>query len=172
MNAPGYMDERWFVLLRAACRGRRQAAIAARLGLSGGTVSQVLNGTGKYGTGQATTTRIARRVLEVLGHGGDGPAGAKPFRHAADHAAGSVLARRICATLRKEGGWWSAPNLARHWSSAGDLEAIETQLQALHVSGLLQCRLLPSAPQQPTYAIAAQRVAPRACAFSSEGAFA
>ncbi len=64
---PSYMKGAWFALLHDACIGRRRSEIAARLHLSAAAVSQVLNGSGKYGAGKASTDRIARRVLDTFG---------------------------------------------------------------------------------------------------------
>ena len=64
---PSYMKEGWFALLRDACIGRRRSEIAARLHLSAAAISQVLNGSGKYGAGKTSTDRIARRVLDTFG---------------------------------------------------------------------------------------------------------
>lgn len=61
------MKEAWFALLRDACIGHRRSKIAARLHLSAAAISQVLNGSGKYGAGKASTDRIARRVLDTFG---------------------------------------------------------------------------------------------------------
>jgi len=62
-----YMGEAWFALLRDACAGQRRSEVAAQLRLSAAAVSQVLNGSGKYGAGKASTDRIARRVLDTFG---------------------------------------------------------------------------------------------------------
>lgn len=63
---PAYMTEAWFAILRhqASCMVHR--ALARALQISPSTVSQVLNGTGHYGTGRCSTERIARRVLRVF----------------------------------------------------------------------------------------------------------
>lgn len=62
-----YMSEPWFALLRNACAERKRSEVAAQLHLSPAAVSQVLNGSGKYGAGKARTDRIARRVLDTFG---------------------------------------------------------------------------------------------------------
>ncbi|MDD2711388.1 MAG: KilA-N domain-containing protein [Simplicispira sp.] len=63
---PAYMREAWFAILRhqAACMVHR--ALARALQIHGSTLSQVLNGTGYYGTGVCSTDRIARRVLRTF----------------------------------------------------------------------------------------------------------
>lgn len=67
MSKPAYMDEAWFELLRQAASRETKAKVAARLGVSGSTVGQVLNGSGLYGTGEASTRRIADLVLHKFG---------------------------------------------------------------------------------------------------------
>lgn len=63
---PAYMAEAWFAILRhqAGCMVHR--ALARALQIHESTLSQVLGGTGHYGTGRCTTSRIARRVLRVF----------------------------------------------------------------------------------------------------------
>ena len=60
---PAYMAEAWFAILRhqAGCQVNRSLARALQIHSS--TLSQVLNGTGHYGTGRCSTQHIARRVL-------------------------------------------------------------------------------------------------------------
>lgn len=66
MNA-AYMQQPWYALLRAACASLSQRAVAEQLGVAAPTLSLVLSGGGLYGTGQASTRRIAERVLHLLG---------------------------------------------------------------------------------------------------------
>lgn len=61
------MSEPWFVLLRIEIERTTQTAVAQRLGLSRGAVSQVFRGTGEYGAGRADTSKFAARVLQMLG---------------------------------------------------------------------------------------------------------
>lgn len=67
MTQPQYMAEEWFQLFKSACESLSQQAVARRLGVSGGMVSQVLRGTGAYGSGQASTAKFAKRVQVRLG---------------------------------------------------------------------------------------------------------
>lgn len=62
-----YMAEPGYAMLRAACEREDQAKVAARLGVSGSTVSQVLRGSGAYGTAKASTRRLFERVLHKFG---------------------------------------------------------------------------------------------------------
>lgn len=67
MTDQPYMAEPWYALLRAACQRENGRAVAARLGVSDATVSQVLNGTGLYGTGQASTAKFGEKVTHKFG---------------------------------------------------------------------------------------------------------
>lgn len=65
---PAYMNEPWFAMLQAACdRTGNRSEVAATLGVSAPTVYQVLNGSGLYGSGKASTKRLADKVLHQLG---------------------------------------------------------------------------------------------------------
>lgn len=68
MTQPAYMQETWFAQLLAAAQATSRAEVARRLDLSGAAISQVLNASGLYGTGGASTTRIAEKVRHVLGN--------------------------------------------------------------------------------------------------------
>ena len=67
MKKMAYMDEAWFALLAERCRSSQRGKVAALLGVSAPMLSQVLNGSGKYGTGEAGTDRISDRVLHTFG---------------------------------------------------------------------------------------------------------
>lgn len=62
-----YMAEPWFALLQAACEREDQRKVAARVGCSDSVISQVMRGTGAYGSGAASTARVADRVLHKFG---------------------------------------------------------------------------------------------------------
>lgn len=63
---PAYMAEAWFVILRYQASVMVHRALARALQIHDSTLSQVLNGSGKYGTGHCSTDRIARRVLRTF----------------------------------------------------------------------------------------------------------
>ena len=67
MNQRPYMQEPWFLLLTDRCKGAVRARIAAQLGISNTALSMVMNGTGPYGDGSASTTRFAERVVHTFG---------------------------------------------------------------------------------------------------------
>lgn len=60
---PEYMAEPWFLILQAVCMEYPRVDVARSLGVSAPFLSQVLNGSGKYGRGEASTHRLAERVL-------------------------------------------------------------------------------------------------------------
>ncbi len=67
MTSPVYMAESWYSLLKTRCVGGNRSKVALALGISAPTLSQVLNGSGKYGTGEAKTDRVADRVMHTYG---------------------------------------------------------------------------------------------------------
>lgn len=62
-----YMQEPWFALLQSRTHGTPRSQVAKQLGISGAMLSQVLNGSGEYGKGKASTARIADKVLHTFG---------------------------------------------------------------------------------------------------------
>lgn len=67
MTHPTYQAEPWFTLLVAASKAHQRKVVATMLGVSAATVSQVLNASGKYGRGGASTQRVADKVLHTFG---------------------------------------------------------------------------------------------------------
>lgn len=61
-----YMDEPWYAQLTAEVRATNQTVVAARIGLSRSALTQVLNGSGLYGSGGAGTGPFARRVQAMF----------------------------------------------------------------------------------------------------------
>lgn len=62
-----YMNEPWFSLLQSRTDGQQRSQVARQLGISPATLSQVLNGSGLYGDGRASTSRIADKVTHTFG---------------------------------------------------------------------------------------------------------
>lgn len=62
-----YQNEPWFALLKGVCERMQRKQVAATLGVSAPTLSQVLNASGKYGTGEAGTDKVAERVIHHFG---------------------------------------------------------------------------------------------------------
>ncbi|WP_448252879.1 hypothetical protein [Ottowia oryzae] len=65
--SPKYMNEPWFALLKTRAQGLRRTQIAQQLVISPAALSQVLNGSGEYGKGSASTARIADKVVHTFG---------------------------------------------------------------------------------------------------------
>lgn len=64
-----YMDKAWFAGLMDEVKRTSKQAVAAKLGFSRSTISQVCNGCGPYGTGRADVKSIElayRRAFEQL----------------------------------------------------------------------------------------------------------
>ena len=64
---PPYMSESWFELLQKRTEGKQRTQVAKTLGISPATLSQVLNGSGEYGKGTASTSRVADKVIHTFG---------------------------------------------------------------------------------------------------------
>ena len=64
---PAYMQEQWFLMLQKRALEVSRTKVATELGVSVPMVSQVLNGSGLYGSGQASTARIADKVVHTFG---------------------------------------------------------------------------------------------------------
>ena len=62
-----YQQEPWFALLLSRTKGMPRNQVAKQLGVSPATLSQVLNGSGLYGEGKASTGRIADKVVHTFG---------------------------------------------------------------------------------------------------------
>lgn len=67
MNLRPYMADAWFGLLKARCQGAVQSTVARQIGISPTALSMIVNGTGPYGDGTASTTRIADKVIHTFG---------------------------------------------------------------------------------------------------------
>lgn len=69
MTAPTYMADPRFAMLKDACSdGTPRAQVATRLGVSAPVVTQVLNGTGAYGSGKASPAKLFIKVEATFGH--------------------------------------------------------------------------------------------------------
>lgn len=103
------MQEPWFAVLQGACVGRKQASVARQLGMSTGAISQVLNGTGKYGDGTVLTSRIAAKVIHVFD------------RFECPHLTGEslqgpvVIAAAQCRTYSCRTAPTNSPREMQHW---------------------------------------------------------
>lgn len=62
-----YMDDPRFAMLQAACEREDQRKVAARIGCSDSVISQVMRGTGAYGSGAASPARLFDKVEHKFG---------------------------------------------------------------------------------------------------------
>lgn len=62
-----YQKEPWFALLQAAVKAHPRKDVACMLFVSAPTISQVLNASGKYGAGTASTDKLAQKVIHTFG---------------------------------------------------------------------------------------------------------
>ena len=115
---PDYMNEAWFALLQARTEqpGAVRAHIAKQLGIGPAALSQVLNASGLYGTGVASTKSIANKVIHTFGR--------YACPHLTDEAGGEACvitaeqcrayAHRAAPTAPREMKHWQACNHCAH----------------------------------------------------------
>ncbi len=108
-----YQQEPWFALLRSRVEadGTTQASIARQLGISCGALSQVIHGTGAYGSGQASTERIANRVIHTFGR--------YPCPHLTEEAGGEaqVITAEQCRSWAHRPAPTASPRDMQHWQA-------------------------------------------------------
>lgn len=112
MTTPLYMQEGWFAMLhkRADRPGAVRARIAQELGISASALSQVLNGSGCYGSGTASTAHIADKVVRTFGR--------YVCPHLTDEAGGAeqIVAVEQCRAYAHRGAP-SSPREMKHWQA-------------------------------------------------------
>lgn len=111
MSQPAYMQEPWFALLLDRCKGAVRARIAQQLGISPAALSLVINGTGPYGTGAASTARFAERVIHTFGR--------YPCPHLTAEGDGEdvVITADQCRTYAHRQPPTSSPRAMQHWQA-------------------------------------------------------
>ncbi|MFE1573759.1 hypothetical protein ACFIQG_18355, partial [Comamonas odontotermitis] len=119
---PTYMSEAWFSILQARVDqpGTVRAHIAKQLGIGPAALSQVLNASGEYGKGTASTSRIADKVTHTFGR--------YACPHLTDEASGEecvitaeqcrAYAHRPAPTAPREMKHWQACNRCVHKESS------------------------------------------------------
>lgn len=106
-----YMQTPWFTVLRSRCQSGPNSQVARQLGISAGALSQVLNGTGKYGDGTAKTDAIASRVLHTFGR--------YPCPHLSEEAGGDpqVITAEQCRAFAHRAAPTGSPRDMQHWQA-------------------------------------------------------
>lgn len=105
------MQEPWFALLMSRCTaGVRRTHIAKQLGLSSTTLSMVINGTGPYGEGKASTAKVADRVVHTFG------------RYACPHLTeqageNKVITAEECRAFAHCAAPTGSPRAMQHWQA-------------------------------------------------------
>ena len=110
---PCYMQQPWFALLQERTQRPRtvRADLARQLGISAAALSQVLNASGCYGNGKASTAHIAEKVIHTFG------------RYACPHltaeAAGDdqVITAEQCRAFAHRDAPTSSPREMQHWQA-------------------------------------------------------
>lgn len=107
------MQEPWFALLceRTTVPGVTRTHVARLLGISGATLSQVLNGSGLYGTGVADTGRIADRVAHTFGRY------ACPHLSAQTAGDEQVITAAQCRAFAHRPAPTASPRDIQHWQA-------------------------------------------------------
>ncbi|HRL97849.1 MAG TPA: hypothetical protein PLE22_00205 [Acidovorax sp.] len=111
LSTLSYQQEPWFALLQSRTEGTQRTLIAKQLGISPATLSQVLNGSGLYGTGQASTERIADKVLHTFGR--------YTCPHLTEEAAGEpqVVTAAQCRAYAHSAPPTGSPRAMQHWQA-------------------------------------------------------
>lgn len=109
---PSYMSESWFAILQARVDqpGAVRAHIAKQLGIGPAALSQVLNASGLYGTGVASTKTIANKVVHTFGR--------YACPHLTDESGGDVqvITAEQCRTFAHRSAP-TAPREMKHWQA-------------------------------------------------------
>lgn len=105
-----YQKEPWFALLQTATKSHPRKDIAALLGVSAPTVSQVLNASGKYGTGAASTVKLGERVIHTFGR--------YECPHLTEQAGeAKVITADVCRTFAHRAAPTGSPRDMQHWQA-------------------------------------------------------
>ncbi|SDD57070.1 hypothetical protein SAMN05192589_107138 [Paracidovorax valerianellae] len=106
-----YMQQPWFALLSSRCEGAKRTDVARQLGISGAALSQVLNGSGKYGEGKASTAHIASRVEHTFGR--------YTCPHLTEEAGGEpqAVSAEQCRAFAHRSPPTGSPRAMQHWQA-------------------------------------------------------
>jgi hypothetical protein len=108
-----YRNEPWFALLQGAAQSLSRQGAAQALGVSAPVVSQVLNGSGKYGRGEASTEHLAERVIHTFGR--------FPCPHLSEESGFGdqhvVITAEQCRAYAHRPAPTGSPREMKHWQS-------------------------------------------------------
>lgn len=104
-----YKNEPWFALLQAAVTAKPRKEVAGMLGVSPPQLSQVLNGSGKYGRGQASTDKLSEKVVHTFGR--------YPCPHLTGQSTGPdvVITAEQCRAYAHRPAPTGSPRDMQHW---------------------------------------------------------
>ena len=108
-----YQSAPWFLILRERVQRRDvvRAHVAKQLGISAAALSQVLNGSGCYGNGTASTDRIAEKVIHTFGRY------SCPHLTAEASGADQVITAEQCRAYAHRAAPTSSPREMQHWQA-------------------------------------------------------
>ena len=106
-----YAGEAWFALLAERCQQVPRSQAAEELGVSAPTLSQVMNGSGLYGSGEASTERVAERVTHTWGRY------ACPHLTAEEGGSDQIVTAEQCRGYAHCPAPISSPRAMQHWQA-------------------------------------------------------
>lgn len=109
-NLTTYSSEPWFAQLKDACTRMPKKDVATALGVSAPVISQVLNASGKYGTGEASTQKLAARVVHTFG--------SYTCPHLSEqHGEAKTITAEQCRTYAHRPAPAGSPRDMQHWQA-------------------------------------------------------
>jgi hypothetical protein len=99
-------------MLHTACTSTPRAQVATRLGVSAPVVTQVLNGTGAYGSGKASTAKLFIKVEATFGHWA-----CPHLTEQSDSGAPQVITAARCRELAHRTVPTGSPRDLAHWQA-------------------------------------------------------
>lgn len=138
-----YMQEPWFALLQSRTQGVPRSQVAKQLGISGAMLSQVLNGSGEYGKGKASTARIADKVLHTFGR--------YTCPHLTEEAGGEpqAITAEQCRSFAHREPPTGSPRAMQHWQACRRCHHREASAPPVLREAKPRPRVIPIAVQQP-----------------------
>ncbi len=108
-----YTTAPWFALLQTAVTNKPRKVVADMLGVSAPLLSQVLNGSGKYGSGLASTDKLGEKVVHTFGR--------YPCPHLSEQSGfgpeASVITAEECRAYAHRPAPTGSPRDMQHWQA-------------------------------------------------------